>query len=1841
MSRGLRELQAADLAAEIERDLLPRLAGILRSRGLGHCMRVDDLDRDLMTRLCARLRAEVPAAQVFLLGDGRSRSPGDLTITSHKLVELRNPLPDGTLRPPLMVFIPGNLRVAAEDSFGVATFEGIELGDVYTTVRQRLLQEMPGALRGAIAEGLHRLESADAPWSFADPVSIVRFLLTAKINGNDPEAVGAALYELALVPDFELLADPTRAPSRIGRNRDCVSKLTWSPKSERGRILDLGLENRAFRAQLGSFLVEAGAEDPRVWTRRIIRDRDCWSLAFHRWEFADGGLEPESIFIGDVVTSLPEVPETSEDERLQPLIGQQVLVLGSGGARKLSVSFRVDPHPSGVHGLTKLVAQVISKEHGPVGLARGKGVWKSSRLKATIGFTRLNKTEWEEGWHFVRVLAQTADGDLVPLADERGEPLPWAADESDVATPRPNESDLFYVIGEVEEPPEPPQRAVPRDNSLEHARLRLQMTAVADDRDPEPIAPSFVAWVERRSRGRAAGAETLAVKFGREGTVHVPVAKPLKALEQQILASPEDALSWRVPVKLGEVGSATSEPSRWPESETAAAFLAARRAWFAAVRGEPKELVTQGVDLRRHRHLAAAYADAYQQLLQDLMERAEAGAENGGSAALADLRRALAVDTIALVLTDHRGRRRDAGLVAPTHPLRALWLAAWAAVGARWVRAAQAGPDELVVATREALLRHLAPVGFPPVLAMPSGRLMTAVDNVHALWTLYARAQEADLRGLVGDVCAALGLPEPGGAVVDGAALALRVRRYLLQHPYVRTLLINAFNPGRAGVLAELLLHLQKEPALADLRYDVRLFVPDADAPGVGEALADLLSPTTSLTGREADAFATPTDSHLHPKLSLAVKPTAEFRQDSARHAAHLTLLFDLFQAEEVGAVQATVRDGSAPVHGLVQDFQVDYHEDESTVAWRRQPRHGTALPLAGAEEISDLLSSLPELLSAATATVATGETGMSLRPVVTLALDANERSLLHQVHEASDWVFILDRNMGIEFFDHGGLVERPDYLIDHSPTASLGHQLIITSRSVAELEAILGPVLDQYNLKAEGRHAVAILDQLRSLSGRLALKLISAPTQRAEALGLALSRMYLDHQGVFSNQIVVPLDVHLELYRSLKKQADELGGEVSFKRTDLALFDLDAAARVITCRLVEVKCYAAVGDLGAYNQLKDHITEQIRQSEEVLSTHFDPHRSPTDRADRLVKTRELVALLEFYLDRGIRYGVMAAEAADEARYLLRSLEDGYRLAFTRSALIFDFEKPGTGPPEVEGGIEFHRVGVDLIQQLVEASAPTAEECAATERALGPEATPAARSEAARRRRREKAPSVRALETAAFLSAPRDRSISWEDLASRRSQDLASRVVDPQVATEPRPAQPLPSSRPGRDEAVQDSLAEARPVNTGSNRTEKVEAAKPEPSLPAPAPVADDSLKYDVLLGVTKESPQYGLLGEVAGRRIALDLNDTHTLSLFGVQGGGKSYTLGTIVEMASLPIPEVNRLPQPLATVIFHYSPTMDYEPEFTSMVAPNSEASQVAALRERYGAEPRSLNDVVLLVPEDQLEKRQGEYPGIEVHPLKFASTELEATHWRLLMNAIGNRATYIRQLTRIMKQLRRKSALTLESLRSAVEDSTLPDQLRKLAVGRLELAAEYIDDSRELSKLVRPGRLLIIDLRDEFIEQDEAFGLFFVMLQLIAKVGLPGGGKFNKLFVFDEAHKYMTSGELVGELIRFVREMRHVGFSVLVASQDPISVPVRLIELSSILVMHQMSSPAWLKHIQKANAALGELTPTKMAHLRPGEAYVWSRKATDEAFRRSAVKVKCRPRVTQHGGSTKQAV
>ena len=1816
MSTGLREITPGDIQTALERILTPRLVGLLGSRQPGHCARVTDAEAPLAVRLCERVRATVGGgAQVLVLGT-LPAVPAEVAVTSTKLVELRNPDATGELRPPLLVFVPPGIHASAEDSFGVATFEEVPLGDVYGDLAARLLAELPPDLRRGIEEVLATIQ--EEKWPLATSYARARFLLTIQLNDNDPEVVGAAFYELGLVPDLTLFADPALLRTRTGQNVRQIRLLARPDRPERQRVVELGLTDVTFRQKLAKLVAETSLDDLREWARRIVVDRANWPLSFDNWPLpATRETEAIKLTVGELV--LPRVgdkPEHSDHLLLQNLDGQLFLLSGPQGTNQFGVSFEVQSDPRQIPALARFSAQIVSEDSGPTGVVKSIKPATTGRTRYKVTFGKLRGAGLEQGWHFVRILPQDHDGIALPVVtDDTGPHQPYESERFLVVTQADGDDDLV--------------EALPPDKTEIHAGVTqalraLEFRALADGRDWRAVQCRSVDWKGPQQAGR----DTLRASFGPHGAADIPLSPVLRDIQREMLADPGRVGRWTMRVAGGESVAPVPHELDFSSASTGAVtnFRAARAAALHAIRGDD-DLIVEGCDLRVLRPAAQACAEAYRELLAWQLRQAERGDEAQRAAVLADLATTLAVDTVEVAVDGPDGTHRTVTLTAPTHPLRLLWLTTWAELGHHWLESAGDASRQAVAGAGETLT-GITPLGFPFAVPVSGGRLTIAATDLTPYWGACLPTDTPDPQDLTAGLRRALRMPERAASAhpIPAPVLADRVERYLRQHPYVSTLVISAVNAGRGDQLADMLVELQRRKQLADVRYDIRLFAMDETATVSGEALASLMRDEwSSVAG--AEAFGTRQASGLIPKLAVAVLPLGEFRAVTEERPSHLTFLFDAFSGETFGAAPGGFAPGTLPVHGLVQDVDVRYSEDDEGVRWHKRPRHGRAVGFPGGEEACDLLAVLPATISAAVAAVATGQVGTGLVPQVTLGLSPADGALLHQAHRSSDWVITVDRTLGIEYFDSPGSMRRPDYVIDFEGSVAdggLGHHLVISSRSVDELSALIAPVIRQHGLAVDGRHVGTFFDQLRLLSGRLAFKLASATaTQRTEVLGLALARLYLGYQGAIDSQVIVPLDDHLELYRDARRAAQELGEAVSLKRTDLALWSLDARRRTITCRLVEVKCYSEVRGVSVFEQLKSRIAEQLARSQEVLRERFDPAPELGDRPDRAVRNAELAGMLRFYLDRAVRHQTMRGDAADEASWLLGNLDGGpYRLQFTKTGLIFDLS--GTGESSsADGGIEYHRIGRDLIEELL-AAMPTdpllaAEDAARSLSSLDvslPRLADAAFRAPARSHETPAEPTCLSPESSLDDLGP---DVPWP---APTEPDAAAET---EVVAEPAPQPVTPEGEPARERA-QGTGASVEPVERASDSgivTESGRAAEVRPP--------------EIFLGTSKPSPQYGALGQDSiGRTVALDLNETHTISLFGVQGGGKSYTLGSVIEAATLPAPPVNQLPRPLATIVFHYSPTLDYEPEFTSMVMPNPDQSQVGDLMSRYGGTPAALEDVVILVPADQLEQRRLEHPELTVLPLKFGSGELRAEHWRFLMGAVGNQSTYIRQLQRIMKAHR--NDLRLDVIRDGVTESGLPDNLKQLAQQRLDLAAEYIDESVSIKGIVRPGRMIIVDLRDEFIEKDEALGLFVVLMQLFADAQRE---RFNKLVVFDEAHKYIDSPDLVDGLVESVREMRHKGMSVLVASQDPPSVPIKLIELSDVVILHKFNSPAWLRHMQKATVSLADLTPAKMASLAPGEAYVWSSRSTEADFTRGAVRLRLRPRMTRHGGATRTAV
>ncbi len=120
-----RRVTPADVNEQLRAVLVERLG----ARAAGHCMRVSDLipmSCWLWRESSATLSGT--AAQVHVLSS-EARNDDPLLIGSSKSVELRNPPAEDTQRPPLLVFVPKDVRVPAEDSFAEATFEQLSVAD--------------------------------------------------------------------------------------------------------------------------------------------------------------------------------------------------------------------------------------------------------------------------------------------------------------------------------------------------------------------------------------------------------------------------------------------------------------------------------------------------------------------------------------------------------------------------------------------------------------------------------------------------------------------------------------------------------------------------------------------------------------------------------------------------------------------------------------------------------------------------------------------------------------------------------------------------------------------------------------------------------------------------------------------------------------------------------------------------------------------------------------------------------------------------------------------------------------------------------------------------------------------------------------------------------------------------------------------------------------------------------------------------------------------------------------------------------------------------------------------------------------------------------------------------------------------------------------------------------------------------------------------------------------------------------------------------------------------------------------------------------------------------------
>lgn len=402
---------------------------------------------------------------------------------------------------------------------------------------------------------------------------------------------------------------------------------------------------------------------------------------------------------------------------------------------------------------------------------------------------------------------------------------------------------------------------------------------------------------------------------------------------------------------------------------------------------------------------------------------------------------------------------------------------------------------------------------------------------------------------------------------------------------------------------------------------------------------------------------------------------------------------------------------------------------------------------------------------------------------------------------------------------------------------------------------------------------------------------------------------------------------------------------------------------------------------------------------------------------------------------------------------------------------------------------------------------------------------------------------------------------------------------------------------------------------------------------------AATELPYHILVGKYRTTtPSWSIIGSapsLGGKLIAMDHDNCNATVLMGVQGAGKSYTLQLLMEASLMPIPGINDIVLNPCGVYFFYTDEETYEPEALTMRHPNREPAQVDALVQRWRAQPQGVQDLVLLVPPRMLERRRQEYPDVRVEPIIMGIEELAFIDWKCMMGLAGVENDYVYVANNALDK-HFDTGATVQIIRDEIAGSRLDATDKNTADIRLTFLERFTRPGVRLSDLVKPGRLILVDLRDPTLSETNAFRLLVVLQRILSHAKLPNGMPCPKVIYTDEFHIFQDDF-LLKAMEKNVRMMRHQGASYVFASQDPINIRRPFLQLASVIVCNRMIAPDWLNHIRTCNSAFDNIRIGDLARLESGQGMIWARQASESKLIEAPFRIDFRPAVTQPGGST----
>lgn len=374
------------------------------------------------------------------------------------------------------------------------------------------------------------------------------------------------------------------------------------------------------------------------------------------------------------------------------------------------------------------------------------------------------------------------------------------------------------------------------------------------------------------------------------------------------------------------------------------------------------------------------------------------------------------------------------------------------------------------------------------------------------------------------------------------------------------------------------------------------------------------------------------------------------------------------------------------------------------------------------------------------------------------------------------------------------------------------------------------------------------------------------------------------------------------------------------------------------------------------------------------------------------------------------------------------------------------------------------------------------------------------------------------------------------------------------------------------------------------------------------------------------------------GEYTYIDASKSRAVLVCGKRGSGKSYTLGVIVEEL--------REAQDVLTIIV--DPMGIYHP----MCQPNREQERDLW---QWGLSSKGM-PVKVLVPGDP-ELRYGgrdviaemEKRGLRFESLKLNPADLSPDSWCDLFDLSINDVMGIALYRAVQNLVRkRKTQFLVEDIIDEIDaDELVQDKTREALRNRLEMAIDwdiFSDNYREVLDIFDQGAVNIIDLS---VLDPGTHGLRNLVVSIVARDIFKKRtiarrkeelGLITELprvwMLMDEAHQFIPSGKTTLSkeiLIRWVKEGRQPGLSLVVSSQQPSAIDSEVLSQCDITLSHKLTNIEDIQAINRlSHDYMAAELKTYIRNLkRSGEAVM----VDDEQENVSVVQI--RPRRSRHGG------